>query len=159
MVRLRISKFSVPTMRSIVETLPPEVLGQIFNCIETSTREEYESRYLPEPLQSSSVDSCPRYRIVSCSLAKYRLVSRQWKVVADTFFFREIAIDLEFETDDQLGNIEEFHPFNKPAAQVLRVLLRGGYTALICHLHVRFGFYRELDPDSDDSDIMVTHTE
>ena len=80
-------------------------------------------------------------------------------MVADTFFFREIVIDLEFETDDQLRNIEEFHPFNKPAAQVLRVLLRGGYTALICHLHVRFGFYQELDPDSDDSEIMVNHTD
>ena len=129
-------------MESLGEKLPAEILEKIFGYVEVLWLEE-KMDYPP----ISFVRRKPP-TIQSSFFAKYRLVSKHWKPVADAFFFREVAVDLNFDTGRNESDSEsryeaKVQPFGKPAGGVMRILLNGGYTSLIRHLHVRFRFYKE----------------
>jgi hypothetical protein len=84
-------------MRSIVEQVPTKVLNRIFECLEALLRERPDAQMQHFGRQSEGVTWREPDAILTCGFARYRLVSRQWKEVADTFFFREVGINLDFD--------------------------------------------------------------
>jgi hypothetical protein len=78
-------------MEFLGEKLPAEILEKIFGYVEVLWLED-QMDYPPISFVGRKPPS-----VQSSLFAKYRLVSKHWKTVADAFFFREIAIDLNFD--------------------------------------------------------------
>jgi hypothetical protein len=160
-------------MSSIADNLPPEILSEIFGHTEAWFR-QWDARTTPERhdhIEPSCVpQTVPNFITSTAPFTDFRLVSRQWKTVADTFFFREVAVNLGFGPDDgdspgndadcQLGNDAYYHQsIHRPGSQIMKLVLDNDYTSLIRHLHIRLSLDKEKhnfpdrSPDWDESDL------
>ena len=160
-------------MSSIADNLPPEILSEIFGHAEAWFR-QWDAKTTPERhdyIEPSCVPpTVPNFITSTAPFTNFRLVSRQWKTVADTFFFREVAVNLGFGPDDgdspendadyQLGNDAYHHQsIHRPGSQIMKLVLDNEYTSLIRHLHIRLSLDKEKhdsadrSPDWDESDL------
>src|SRR5271170_5565262 len=103
-------------MGSIADSIPPEILKEVFGYIEAWLDQQVTEKF-PEPHHSIAMPlSVPRtapFYVPTCgaAFANFRLVSRKWKIIADTIFFREVAINLGF------GHSEFFAKFGPECNQ------------------------------------------
>src|SRR5271170_1136342 len=114
-------------MSSIADNIPPEILRDIFGHTETWFRQWHSE---PNPLrqhnhieQSGVLTRVPVILTTSSPFTNFRLVSRKWKRVADTLFFREVAINLGFSPDvgHMLG--EDRQSTDAPGSRIKKLVL------------------------------------
>jgi hypothetical protein len=122
-------------MSSIADNLPPEILREIFAHTEAWFR-QWDAKTAPQRhdhIEPSCVaQTVPDFITSTAPFTNFRLVSRQWKTVADTFFFREVAVNLGFDPDDgdsprndvdyQLVNDAYYHQsIHRPGSQIMKL--------------------------------------
>jgi len=160
-------------MSNIADNLPPEILSEIFGHTEAWFR-QWDAKTTPERhdhIEPSCVpQTVPNFITSTAPFTDFRLVSRQWRTVADTFFFREVAVNLGSGPHDgdgpgndvncQLGNDAYYHQsIHRPGSQIMKLVLDNDYTSLIRHLHIRLSLDKEKrncpdwPPDWDQSDL------
>jgi hypothetical protein len=137
-------------MGSIADSIPPEILKEVFGYIEAWLDQQATEKYFLEPHHSitmplSAPRTAPSY-VPTCgaTFANFRLVSRKWKSIADTIFFREVAINLGFghsEFFTSFGPEYNEQPLHKPGSEIMRFVMNAEYTSLIRLLHVRLHLY------------------
>lgn len=124
-------------MASTVETVPTEILTQIFqliydHCRQLYAKEDDDERprfQVPDPPSFFSEQFIPSMSAVRHQFAGLRCVSRSWKDIADTFLFRDIVIAIT-GSPSRLGYFNREHRF-------LDNLYSCGYANLICHVHIQ----------------------
>ena len=123
-------------MASPIETVHPEILTQIFQLIYDHCRQldavdddNQGPQFRPDAPTFFSEEFMPSLYQVRRQFAGLRLLSRGWKDIADTFFFRDIVILItDFPGRDEYFNGE--HRF-------LHSVYRRGFANLIRHVHIR----------------------
>jgi hypothetical protein len=131
-------------MSSIADNIPLEILREVFEHIVTSdsildtdiTRSMRHDHIEPSGVPYTAPDT-PK---PSVPFTDYRLVSCKWKIVADTFFFREPCINLGFDTPIVSRSEYDKHYLKQskhhPGSQIMKLLLGRDYTPLVRQLHV-----------------------
>src|SRR5271168_2321906 len=145
-------------MGSIADSIPPEILKEVFGYIEAWLDQQGTEKYFPETHHSIAMPlSVPRtvpFYVQTCgaTFANFRLVSRKWKIIADTIFFREVAINLGFGHSEFLtrfGPEYKEQLLHQPGSEIMKF---AEYTSLIRLLHVRLCLYK-----NDISDSKIFH--
>jgi hypothetical protein len=124
-------------MDNVAANLPLEILHEIFQKVAVSFRPvDYDKRSRGE---ICITERAPRNNDIYLNFysekihefAKYRLVSKRWKTVADAFLFRDIYITLPSVREPRRGGARTF----------IRAITKSGYAKIIRRLHVNLQFY------------------
>ena len=124
-------------MDSVAANLPLEILHEIFQKVAGSFNSfDYEEHprqklYITERVPRNNDIYLNFHSEKIREFAKYRLVSKRWKTVADAFLFHDIYITLPSAREPRKGRGRTF----------IRAITKSGYAKLIRRLHVNMKFY------------------
>ena len=124
-------------MDSVAANLPLEILHEIFQKVAGSFNsfdyDEHPRRklYITERVPRNNDIYLNFHSEKIREFAKYRLVSKRWKTVADAFLFHDIYITLPSAREPRKSRGRTF----------IRAITKSGYAKLIRRLHVNLQFY------------------
>lgn len=124
-------------MDNVATNVPLEILHEIFQKVAVSFRPvDHDKRprgeiYITERVPRNNDIYLNFHSEKIREFAKYRLVSKRWKTVADAFLFHDIYITLPSVREPRRGGARTF----------IRAITKSGYAKLIRRLHVNLQFY------------------
>jgi hypothetical protein len=127
-------------MASIAEAVPIEILTEIFQLVQNDCRRDFRrnnERFLHDRLNELAFFSepfMPPRRTERRQFTRFRLVSRSWKGVADTFFFKDMGIVITTDNERRVGYYSRRYRF-------LDLVFGGGYTHLIRNIYLELDLY------------------
>ena len=87
-------------MASIADSLAIEVLSQILQHVQNAYRSRIDpnggssERDKVDPIRIFAIAKRAKYAFERRDFGSFRLVSRKWKAVADTMFFKDVIVDI-----------------------------------------------------------------
>src|SRR5947207_13513058 len=135
-------------MMTTAANLPLENLHEIFNQVAISFRSLRDDKHPRQGMNAT--ETMPRNNDIYTSFhskkshefAKYRLVSKQWKPVADAFLFHDIYIT----------PASARQPRKRGGRTFISAIIRNGYAKLIRRLHVNLQFSEFVEKFEDDGE-------
>ena len=146
---------------NLASNLPLDILHQIFENVESSASELDPYEFDPDTINYTPRN--PRFDSTKISVGmreftQYRLVSQNWKLVADTFLFRTLHIHLP--QYDQLKDLvldseSTDWIIRDPCWMLVNMILKGGYASMIRRLHVEIYYYEYVVVQCDRSSLNL----
>lgn len=119
-------------MSSIAESLPPELLEHIFQFVQNDCRSAEEDDVSYQRHVSLRIpffsDSRKPSRYERHEFRQFRLVSRNWKMMADSFLFGDVCISI--------GGAWDNNVFYSMDHRFLETMYRGRYMKLVRSVHL-----------------------
>src|SRR5947207_8385276 len=136
-------------MMTPAANLPLEILHEIFNQVAISFGSLRDDKHPRQGMNTT--ETIPRNNDIYTSFhskkihefAKYRLVSKQWKPVADAFLFDDIYIT----------PTSARQPRNRGGRTFISAIIRNGYANVIRRLHVNLPFSEIVENFEDDVEV------
>src|SRR5271170_3150876 len=137
------------TMASIADSLPIEVLTQTLQHVQNAYRRQLDPYEEPPIFTAPIMDSNATEKR---DFGHFRLVSRRWKAVADTLFFRDVSAFFGY-------------PYYSRVLCFLEGVYREGYTQLVRNVHIQVSYgHNELevlahDPVESSAALILSYTD
>src|SRR5271154_3730275 len=135
-------------MASIADSLAIEVLSQVLQYVQNAYRNQIG------PFERDKVDPIRvfakpvMYSFEARDFGFFRLVSRKWKAVADTMFFRDVRVVIGNRGYDK--TFIHYYDYYSRGHRFLDAVFRGGYMGLVRNVYIGLG-------SSDDELEMFDH--